>query len=287
MNRNLLFTISAKGLLTLAVTIAITAGTAAHAQPDDAPRYSLKDLGPSGNPFSQAAGIADNGLVVGLDTASDGTSHSILWYRHRPIDINASLGGRNSAAGGINLRAEILGQAETSASDPNNENFCAYSTGLQCLPYVWQFGVTTPLPTLGGTNATFGAINNLGAVAGYAENNHRDSDCRPGVAVNGTGPQVLDFKPVIWGPRPGSIRQLKLPSGDTVGIAAGLNDLGQAVGTTGTCANTMIAPFFGGPHAVLWDSDGSVTTSAASAAQSITPCWALQLRPNQLTIKVK
>jgi len=116
----------------------------------------------------------------------------------------------------------------------------------------------TPLATLGGTNASFGAINNLGAVSGYAENKHRDPDCRPGVAINGTGPQVLDFEPVIWGPKPGHIRQLPLLPGDTVGMALGLNDLGQTVGTTGTCANTLIAPFLAGPHAVLWDIDGSV-----------------------------
>jgi probable HAF family extracellular repeat protein len=123
---------------------------------------------------------------------------------------------------------------------------------------VSRFGVTTPLPTLGGTNASFGTINNLGAVSGYAENNHRDPDCRPGIAINGTGPQVLDYKPVIWGPKLDKIRQLDLLPGDTVGIALGLNDLGQAVGTTGTCANSLIAPFVAGPHAVLWDSDGSV-----------------------------
>ena len=257
MNRNLLFTTSPKCLLTLAAITAITAGTAAHAQPEKAPRYSLKDLGPSGNPFSQAAGVADNGLVAGWDTAPDGTSRSILWYKGQPIDINASLGGPNSAAGGVNHRDQVMGQAETSRRDPNNENFCAYFTGLQCLPYVWQFGVITPLPTLGGTNAGFGAINNLGAVSGFAENNYRDPDCRPGVAINGTGPQVLDFEPVLW-PKPGQIRQLNLLPGDTVGIAIGLNDLGQAVGTTGTCANTLIPPFIAGPHAVLWDSEGSV-----------------------------
>jgi probable HAF family extracellular repeat protein len=255
MNRNLLFTTSAKGLLALA---AITAGFAAHAQPSQPPKYKLTDLGPSGNPFSQATGVADNGLVAGFDTAPNGTSHSILWFKGRPIDINASLGGPNSAAGGVNLLDQVLGQAETSTKDPNNENFCAYFTGLQCLPYVWQFGVITALPTLGGTNANFGAINNLGAVSGFAENNHRDPDCRPGVAINGTGPQVLDFEPVIWGPRPGHIRQLPLLPGDTVGIAMGLNDLGQAVGTTGTCANTLIPGFVAGPHAVLWDIDGSV-----------------------------
>jgi probable HAF family extracellular repeat protein len=246
-----------KSFLTLAATTLMWAAFTAHAQPPQPPQYKLTDLGPSGSPFSQAAGVADNGLVAGFDTAPDGTSHSILWYKGKPIDINASLGGPNSGAGSVNLRAQVMGQAETSTKDPNNENFCAYFTGLQCLPYVWQFGDFTPLPTLGGTNASFGAINNLGAVSGYAENKHRDPDCRPGVAINGTGPQVLDFEPVIWGPKPGQIRQLPLLPGDTVGMALGLNDLGQAVGTTGTCANTMIAPFLTGPHAVLWDIDGS------------------------------
>ena len=195
MNRTFFTTNSTKALLIL---VLIAPAFAAQAQP----QYKLTDLGPSGNPFGQAAGIADNGLVAGFDTAPDGTSHSILWYQGKPIDISSpGLGGPNSGAGGVNLRDQVMGQAETSKKDPNNENFCAYFTGLQCLPYVWQFGVFTPLPTLGGTNASFGAINNLGAVSGYAENKHRDPDCRPGVAINGTGPQVLDFEPVIWGPK--------------------------------------------------------------------------------------
>jgi probable HAF family extracellular repeat protein len=255
MNSNFFRANSTKALLIL---IVIAPAFAAQAQPHP-PQYKLTDLGPSGNLFSQAAGVADNGLVAGFDTALDGTSHSILWYKGGPIDISAQgLGGPNSGADGVNLRDQVMGQAETSKKDPNNENFCAYFTGLQCLPYVWQFGVITPLPILGGTNASFGAINNLGAVSGYAENKHRDPDCRPGVAIDGTGPQVLDFEPVIWGPRPEHIRQLPLLPGDTVGMALGLNDLGQAVGTTGTCANTLIAPFIAGPHAVLWDIDGSV-----------------------------
>jgi probable HAF family extracellular repeat protein len=30
------------------------------------------------------------------------------------------------------------------------------------------------------------------------------------------------------------------------------------VGATGTCTNTMVAPFLTGPHGALWDSNGSV-----------------------------
>ena len=36
------------------------------------------------------------------------------------------------------------------------------------------------------------------------------------------------------------------------------NDVGQAVGVSGRCGNTVIPPFVAGPHSVLWEADGSV-----------------------------
>jgi probable HAF family extracellular repeat protein len=170
----------------------------------------------------------------------------------------AGLGGPNSSAGGVNLFGQVMGGADSAAKDPNNENFCAYGTGLACRAFLWQHGVMTALPTLGGPNGNFGGINNLGQIAGFAENSHRDPDCLPGPAVNGTGPQVLDYEAVIWGPWPGQVRELHPLPGDTVGIANSINDFGQAVGTSGTCANTVIPGAEEGPHAVLWESDGSV-----------------------------
>ncbi len=41
-------------------------------------------------------------------------------------------------------------------------------------------------------------------------------------------------------------------------MAFWINDRGQAVGTTGSCANTLVPPFAIGPHAVMWDKNGSV-----------------------------
>ena len=69
-----------------------------------------------------------------------------------------------------------------------------------------------------------------------------DPECALAGAVNGTGPQMLDFEAVIWGPRRGQIRQLRPLPGDSVGMALGINDKGQAVGSTGSCANTSIPP---------------------------------------------
>jgi probable HAF family extracellular repeat protein len=222
--------------------------------------YMVTDLGTlPGGTFSQATSLGDRGLVTGVSTVEDGTQHAVLWYKGRTIDIGTpGLGGPNSLAGGVNARGQVLVQAETSDLDPNSENFCGYGTGLTCLAALWQNGVTTALPTLGGYDGSFGGINNRGEVAGYAENSIADPECPTGVAVNGTGPQVLDFEAVIWGPKRGEIRELPPLPGDSVGIAFWINDNSQAVGVSGSCANTIIPPFAVGPHAVLWEKDGSV-----------------------------
>jgi probable HAF family extracellular repeat protein len=224
------------------------------------PRYTVRDLGTlRGGTFSQASFVTNNGLITGVSTVPDGAQHAVLWYKGWIGDFaTTGLGGPNSYAFGINERAQVSIQAENSAKDPNNENFCAYGTGLKCLPFLWQNGVITQLPTLGGNNGSVGNVNNRGEVAGYAENSTRDPECAPGVAVSGTGPQVLDFEAVIWGPGPGEIRELRPLPGDTVGLALWINDNGQAVGMSGTCANTVLPPLTFGPHAVLWEKDGSV-----------------------------
>jgi probable HAF family extracellular repeat protein len=78
------------------------------------------------------------------------------------------------------------------------------------------------------------------------------------VAVNGLGPQILYFEPVIWGPTLGQIRKLLPLKGDSVGVAFSVNDQQQAVGMTGTCADTVLPGPSAAPHAVLWEKDGTV-----------------------------
>lgn len=239
--------------LTFFATLAIPTGL-------NAQTYTITDLGPANNPFSQASGLDDFGLITGVATAPDGSQHAVIWLNGVMTDLGKpGLGGPNSGGGGVNLFGQVIGGAETSLKDPHNENFCGYGTGLQCVAFLWRNGAgMTALPTLGGANAAWGGINNLGQVAGYAENANRDPACPGKVAVNGTGPQLFDFQAVIWGPKAGQIQELSPLTGDTVAMASGINDYGQAVGTSGTCANTVIGGFAAGPHAVLWESNGSV-----------------------------
>jgi probable HAF family extracellular repeat protein len=224
------------------------------------PHYTVTDLGTlPGGSFSQASFVNNSGVVTGVATAADGTQHSVLWLGGRLFDITPRAKGQNSEAFSFNQWGQASVQAEVAAKDPNNENFCAYGSGLKCLPFLWLYGAMIPLPTLGGNNGSVGNINNRGLMAGYAENTRRDPECPPGVSLSGTGPQVLDFEAVIWGPGINQVRELRPLPGDTVGAALWINDDGQAVGMSGSCANTEIPPIAFGPHAVLWDRDGTPT----------------------------
>jgi probable HAF family extracellular repeat protein len=145
--------------------------------------------------------------------------------------------------------------SETFHKDLNNEDFCGFGTHLRCLGAIWENGVLTPLPTLAGPNANAQAydVNNQGQVVGFSEIERKD---KKGCL---TPFQVFDFEAVIWEPN-GEIRELPplRSKGDTVGFAFGINEHGQAVGTSGTCSNTSVPPLApNGQHAVLWEKDGS------------------------------
>ena len=218
-------------------------------------RYFLQDLGTlPGATFSQASDMNDWGVVAGISATPEGTQHAVLWVAGRPVDIaSRTRGGLNTGAFGINEWGQVSMQVETSTPDPNGEDFCGYGTHLTCRAARWHLGVLTRLRTLGGNNATAGNINNLGQIPGTAETKIVDASCSASQPS-----QVLQYRPVIWEPNPETIRQLPLLSGDTVGVAARINDKGQAVGFSGSCGDSALLPLPFGPHAVLWDKDGAV-----------------------------
>ncbi len=222
------------------------------------PPYTVTDLGvvgPAGQPFY----LTNNGLVSGAAAFPGNTLHAVLWYKGQRLDIGTpGLGGSNSMAIGVNERGQAVGEAETHSLDPKGEDFCGFAAlglhalGTTCLPFLWQFGMTIPLPTLGGNNGAANQINNRGEVAGIAESATADVNCPA------AGAQKLQFKPVIW--ENGQIQELPTYPGDMNGTAIAINDNGQVVGTSGDCTtfNPLSSLNLTPLHALLWQ-NGKMT----------------------------
>jgi len=200
------------------------------------PSYKVIDLGTLGGTFALAGGMNDWGLVVGASTLpGDTAEHAFFWRPGSMTDLG-TLGGPDSfATWPFNDWNQIAGGAETSEPDPNGEDYCGWGTYLICLPFLWQRGVMTPLPLLGGNNGAAYEINNWGVVAGEAETATAGSDCTP--------PQVLEPQAAFWSK--GKVHELPTLAGDTAGAAIVINDLGQIAGISGTCTNRAL-------HAVFW-----------------------------------
>ena len=247
-----------KAILTSFGAISLFTALAA-AQP--APHYTITDLGTLGGPAATSFAFQMNnaGWVSGSSNlVPGGPQHAFIWLGHGPlVDMGTLEGsacpGCNSGGDGPNGAGAVAVGSETSQADPNGEDFCGFGTHAQCRGAVWNNGIMKALPNLpGGNNANAFGINNHGEVVGFAENGTSDNSCLAG----GTPFQVVQFQAVKWSTN-GAIQQLRPLPGDSVGFAFGLNDNGQVIGSSGLCSNTSVPPFPGGPHGVLWESDGT------------------------------
>ena len=238
--------------------------------------YHITDLGTLGGPFSEATSVASDGLVSGAAALANGTQHAVLWYKGLKLDLGTpgfnakNSAGLNSIGFTTNDFAQVVGAAEVSPTDKDSENFCGFGTGLECVPFLWQGGVMTALPLLGGKNGQAISINDRGQAVGVAEEGTADENC--------VAPQTNDFEAVLWGPGQGEIHKLRPLPGDSVGIGLWVNDKGQVVGQSGSCGNTLLPPLAVGPHAVLWE-NGTVTDLGNLGGACITPCSSAALGP--------
>ena len=259
----------------LSLALAAVAGPVyALAQSTDSPRYTVVDLGPVGPSSSpgQPYAVSGNGLVSGEtvlpnpNNPGEWVAHAVLWEQGNIKDISSpGLGGPNSAAFGVNIWGQAVGQADTQTPDPNGEDFCGSTalglthSGNTCVPFLWQNGTMAALPRLRnsagteGSNGTAFKNNDRGMVVGTAENGEVDSTC-PGAPIS---PQKIEFKPVIWSKQfPWSevlIQEFPTVDGDPDGVALAINDLGQVAGTSGPCGPFGFEPINLTPlHAVLW-----------------------------------
>jgi probable HAF family extracellular repeat protein len=216
--------------------------------------YKVQDLGVQHpDNLGMAMGLNNHGWTENMEQLLDPFSISLSAHlvagtvRISIGELNlelGTLGGDNSSINwnGINDPGEAVGMSETSVLDPNGEDICGFGTHLTCLPFLWQNGVMSALPTVGGNNGQASAINNGGEVVGYAENGMVDSTCPQGDPNN-----RIDL-PVLW--HKGKAQALPTIGSDPDGVAYGINNQGQAVGYSGTCTTAN--------EAVVWE-NGTAT----------------------------
>ena len=222
--------------------------------------YTVTDLGTLGGTYSFAGGMStSSNWVEGFSTLSADTAlHAALWRRGRITDLG-TVGGPNSvAAWRPNNFGDAGVQAETSTLDPLGEDFCGFgiSPSPTCLPALWRNDIhkLIPLPTLGGNNGAADGVNDWDEVVGTAQNTTIEPTC---VDV-GIAP-FQQYKPVIW--RWGRVHELPTFSGDPVGGAHAINDLGQAVGWSGPCATPT--------HALLWQNGKAIDLGNFGGSESV------------------
>jgi probable HAF family extracellular repeat protein len=226
-------------LATLAIPAVMNAQESLR-QPTKA-RYAVKDLGTLGGSAAEPGGISNTDWVEGWSLLpGDAFSHVFLWHDGVMRDLGTLGGPNSSTVWRPNDEGDVGGLSEISTPDPNGEDFCGFGDNLVCLAFYWHNGRMTAQPTLGGPNASGFGVNDLGELAGTAENNVIEPTC---AAFGG----VLQYKPVIW--KGGHIYQLPTLPGDPVGVAYAINNNGQAVGNSGQCG---AGNFPVQEHGVLW-----------------------------------
>jgi probable HAF family extracellular repeat protein len=223
-------------------------------------QYTVTDLGTLGGPYSQGYGLNNSGIVAGgaaTPTQQDFISQTgFLWFQGQITNVGTLGGpacpGCSSEAGGPNASGLSPVISETAAFDPDNEDFCAFGTHRQCLAAIFKGGTLMALPSLpGGHNSQAYWTNSQGQTAGFSETAVHDTTCSAPY-------QVYQYQGVVWQPN-GSTRLLSPWPGDTVSFAWGINDAGQAIGSSSVCSNMALPPIApGGAHAVLWQPNGSI-----------------------------
>lgn len=258
----------------LAILFAACCGSAL-AQTTVSKQYQVSYLDDLGGTNSRGNSINNRGWIAGFSRLSeDQNRHATLWRDGSLLDLG-TLGGadkNSSVAWPVkNSRGIIAGISQTDTPEPNGERWSCWAffsgprrEGFTCLGFKWEDGVMRRLdPLPGGNNSFATGADNKDQVVGWAENGVHDAAC--------VAPQVLQFRPVIWGPGTDHIQELPLISGDTSGAATAINNRGQIVGISGICDQAVGRHT--AKHAVLWDKGEVIDIGNLGAELWITPMF--------------
>jgi probable HAF family extracellular repeat protein len=244
--------------LTMVAALAIVIPLGAQNQPEKRKahvRYIVRMLPTLGGTASNGFGGPNNrGWVTGdANLTGDRTEHAFLWRNGVMTDLG-TLGGLNSGVPTPvkNTLGLITGVAQTATVDPLKENWGATflcgngpCKGFRNVvsAFLWQDGIMTALPTLGGNNSGSLGSNNKGEVVGGTETAIQDTSC--------VAPQKLLVDAVIWGPKLNEIHILPPFPGDPIAVAVAINDKSEVVGASSGCEGPGLF-LTAGVHALLW-----------------------------------
>src|ERR1044072_7923805 len=238
-----------------------------------APQYQVSYLDSLGGSNSRGSSINNRSWIAGFSRLTGNQNrHATLWRNDSLFDLG-TLGGSEKNSSVVwpvkNNRGFIAGISQTDTPEPNGESWsCAaffsgpFRVGYTCLGFRWKDGEMKKLsPLPGGHNSFATGADNQGQVVGWAENGIHDPSCTNG--------QVLQFRPVVWGPDTDQIRQLPLVAGDSSGAATAINNQGQVVGISGACDQAVGRRT--AKQALLWDKNKVINIGNLGAELWITP----------------
>lgn len=213
-------------------------------------RYTISYLSTLDGSRNRPSGISNSGWIAGFVNRPGNATRVAAVWRSGSLDTLGTLGGPNSVVQwpGVSSNGIMAGIAETAELGTLGEEWSCSAffpsvTGHLCRGFVWEDGVMTALPTLGGDNGFATGVNSSGQVVGWAETLVHDPTCN--------APQVLQFRAVLWEPKKGRMRELPPLPGDSTSAATAINNRGQVVGISGDC--DIAVGQLSARHSVLWE----------------------------------